>query len=123
MARRRGSGTDLLQLVAVAAAVVVGVSRERLQPRVVGLVHGARGQQRGVEPEVRPRREQVLQHLVHACATATTSTLVTHLFVQLGRSDHTLSINRPTKRGKEKSSSDKHCQCEKEVDDHLLACQ
>jgi hypothetical protein len=24
---------------------------------------------------------------------------------------------------KEKSSSDGHCQCEKEMDDHLLACQ
>jgi hypothetical protein len=34
-----------------------------------------------------------------------------------------LSINRPTKRGKEKSSSDGHCQYEKEMDDHLLACQ
>jgi hypothetical protein len=28
-----------------------------------------------------------------------------------------------TKRGKEKSQSDGHCQCEKEMDDHLLACQ
>jgi hypothetical protein len=37
--------------------------------------------------------------------------------------DHTLSINRPTKRGIEKSPSDGHCQCEKEMDDHLLACQ
>jgi hypothetical protein len=26
---------------------------------------------------------------------------------------HRLSINRPTKRGKEKSPSDGHCQCEK----------
>jgi hypothetical protein len=34
-----------------------------------------------------------------------------------------LSINRPTKRGKEKSPSDGHCQCEKKRDDHLLACQ
>jgi hypothetical protein len=25
--------------------------------------------------------------------------------------------------GKEKSPSDGHCQCEKEMDDHLLACQ
>jgi hypothetical protein len=33
-----------------------------------------------------------------------------------------LSINRPTKRGKENSPSDGHCQCEKEMDDHLLAC-
>jgi hypothetical protein len=32
-------------------------------------------------------------------------------------------INRPTKRGKEKSPSDGHCQREKEMDDHLLACQ
>jgi hypothetical protein len=37
------------------------------------------------------------------------------------RCDHRLSINRPTKREKEKSPSDG--QCEKEVDDHLLACQ
>jgi hypothetical protein len=29
----------------------------------------------------------------------------------------------PTKHGKEKSESDEHCQCEKEKDDHLLACQ
>jgi hypothetical protein len=36
---------------------------------------------------------------------------------------HRLSINRPTKRGREKSPSDGHCQCEKEMDDHLLACQ
>jgi hypothetical protein len=36
---------------------------------------------------------------------------------------HRLSINRPTKRGKEKSPSDGHCQCKKEIDDHLLACQ
>jgi hypothetical protein len=36
---------------------------------------------------------------------------------------HKHSINRPTKRGKEKSRSDGHCQCEKEIDDHLLACQ
>jgi hypothetical protein len=36
---------------------------------------------------------------------------------------HILSINRPTKCGKEKSPSDGHCQCEKEMDDHLLACQ
>jgi hypothetical protein len=36
---------------------------------------------------------------------------------------HRLSINRPTKRGKEKSPSDGHCQCEKEMDDHLLTCQ
>jgi hypothetical protein len=31
--------------------------------------------------------------------------------------DHRLSINRPTNRGKEKSPSDGHCQCEKEMDD------
>jgi hypothetical protein len=37
--------------------------------------------------------------------------------------NHRLSINRPTKRGKQKSPSDGHCQCEKEIDDHLLACQ
>jgi hypothetical protein len=29
--------------------------------------------------------------------------------------------NRPTKRGKEKSSSDGQCQLQKEMDDHLLA--
>jgi hypothetical protein len=33
------------------------------------------------------------------------------------------NINGPTKRGKEKSPSDGHCKCEKEMDDHLLACQ
>jgi hypothetical protein len=33
-----------------------------------------------------------------------------------------LSIDRPTKRGKEKSPSDGQCQCEKEMDNHLLAC-
>jgi hypothetical protein len=32
--------------------------------------------------------------------------------------NHRLSINRPPKRGKEKSSSDGHCQCEKGMDDH-----
>jgi hypothetical protein len=39
---------------------------------------------------------------------------------------HRLSINRPkktTKRGIENSRSDGHCQCEKEMEDHLLACQ
>jgi hypothetical protein len=36
---------------------------------------------------------------------------------------HRLSINTPTKRGKEQSSSDGHCQCEKEMDDNSLACQ
>jgi hypothetical protein len=33
--------------------------------------------------------------------------------------NHRLSINRPTKRGKEKSPSDGHCKCEKEMDDHF----
>jgi hypothetical protein len=42
--------------------------------------------------------------------------------VAVGR-DHRLSINRPTKRGKEKSRSDGHCQCEIEREDYLLACQ
>jgi hypothetical protein len=37
--------------------------------------------------------------------------------------NHRLSINRLTKRGKEMAPSDGHCQCEKEMDDHLLACQ
>jgi hypothetical protein len=37
--------------------------------------------------------------------------------------NHRLSINIPTKRGKEESPSDGHCQCEKEMDYHLLACQ
>jgi hypothetical protein len=32
---------------------------------------------------------------------------------------HRLSINRPTKRGKEKSPTR---QCEKKIDDHLVAC-
>jgi hypothetical protein len=36
---------------------------------------------------------------------------------------HRLSINSPTKRGKEKSPSDGHSQCKKEMEDHLLACQ
>jgi hypothetical protein len=36
---------------------------------------------------------------------------------------HRLSINRPIKCGKEKSPSDGHCHCEKEMDDHLVACQ
>jgi hypothetical protein len=36
---------------------------------------------------------------------------------------HRLSIDRLTKRGKEKSPSDGHCQCKKEMDDHLLASQ
>jgi hypothetical protein len=35
---------------------------------------------------------------------------------------HRLSINKPTKRRKEKSPSDGHCQCQKEIDGHLLAC-
>jgi hypothetical protein len=33
---------------------------------------------------------------------------------------HRLSINRPTKLGKEKSRSDEHCQCEKEMEENLL---
>jgi hypothetical protein len=37
--------------------------------------------------------------------------------------NHSLSINRPTKRGKEKSPTDEHCPCEIEMNDHLLACQ
>jgi hypothetical protein len=37
------------------------------------------------------------------------------------RIHHRLSINRPTKRGKERS--DGQCQFEKEMDDHLLQCQ
>jgi hypothetical protein len=37
--------------------------------------------------------------------------------------NHRLSINRPTKRGKEKFPSDRHCQCEKEMDNNLLARQ
>jgi hypothetical protein len=32
-------------------------------------------------------------------------------------------FNRPTKRGKEKSPSDECCQCERQMDVHLLACQ
>jgi hypothetical protein len=39
------------------------------------------------------------------------------------RSKHRFSINRPTKRGKEKYPSDGHCQCQKEMDEHSLACQ
>jgi hypothetical protein len=37
----------------------------------------------------------------------------------INRLYHRLSINRQTKRGKEKSPSDGHCQCEKEMDDYL----
>jgi hypothetical protein len=37
--------------------------------------------------------------------------------------DHRLSINRPTKREKDKFPSDGHCQCEKQMDNHLLAYQ
>jgi hypothetical protein len=37
--------------------------------------------------------------------------------------NHRLSINRPTKRAEEKSPTDGHCQCEKEMEEHLLACQ
>jgi hypothetical protein len=37
--------------------------------------------------------------------------------------DHRLSINRPTKRGKEKSLSNGHWQCQKEMGNHLMACQ
>jgi hypothetical protein len=37
--------------------------------------------------------------------------------------NHRLGINRPTKGGEEKCSSDGHCQCQKEMDDHLLVCQ
>jgi hypothetical protein len=36
---------------------------------------------------------------------------------------HRLSFKTPTTRRKEKSPSDGHCQCEIEMDDHLLACQ
>jgi hypothetical protein len=36
---------------------------------------------------------------------------------------HRLSIIRPSKPREEKSPSDGHCQCQKEIDDHLLACQ
>jgi hypothetical protein len=36
---------------------------------------------------------------------------------------HRHSINRPTKREKEKSPSDGHSQCEKEMVDNLIACQ
>jgi hypothetical protein len=36
---------------------------------------------------------------------------------------HRLSINRLTKRGKENSRSGGHCQCEKEMEDHLLLIQ
>jgi hypothetical protein len=33
------------------------------------------------------------------------------------------TMNRPTKRGKKKSPSDEHCQCQKDMDVHLLVCQ
>jgi hypothetical protein len=44
-------------------------------------------------------------------------------FHAIDRFVHRLSINRPTKRGKENSRSDGHCQFEKEMEEHLLACQ
>jgi hypothetical protein len=46
----------------------------------------------------------------------------TYLGINKVCNDHRLSISRPIKRVKEKSPSDGHCQCEKEIDDHLLAC-
>jgi hypothetical protein len=36
--------------------------------------------------------------------------------------NHRLSINSPAKSGKEKSPSEGHCQCQKKMDDLLLAC-
>jgi hypothetical protein len=42
---------------------------------------------------------------------------------QTAGSGHRLTINRLTKRGKEKSPSIGHCQCEKDMEDCLLACQ
>jgi hypothetical protein len=36
---------------------------------------------------------------------------------------HRLNMIIPTKRGKEKSPSNGHCQCQKEMDNHLLASQ
>jgi hypothetical protein len=32
-------------------------------------------------------------------------------------------MNRPTKRGKEKSPSNVLCQCQKKMDDYIQACQ
>jgi hypothetical protein len=37
--------------------------------------------------------------------------------------NHRLSVNRPTKRGREKSPSDGQCQCEKEMAVYSLACR
>jgi hypothetical protein len=52
---------------------------------------------------------------------------VSRVWYDLSRSrhytTHRLSINRPTKRGKENSRSDGHRQCEKEMEDYCLACQ
>jgi hypothetical protein len=45
---------------------------------------------------------------------------------KIDRTDFYWSYHRlvlTTKRGEEKSRSDGHCECEKEMDDHLLACQ
>jgi hypothetical protein len=42
------------------------------------------------------------------------------IIVQFVWFNHRLSIKVPTKRGKEKSPPDGHCQSEKERDDHLL---
>jgi hypothetical protein len=51
------------------------------------------------------------------------STLIYSAYFGLDSRERRLSIYRPTKRGKERSPSNGHCQCEKERDDHLLPCQ
>jgi hypothetical protein len=37
--------------------------------------------------------------------------------------NHRLSNNKPTKRGKDKSLTDGHYQCKKDMEDQLLTCQ
>jgi hypothetical protein len=55
--------------------------------------------------------------------TISNSEQIPYVCVKSVSNMHRLSNNRPTKRGKEKSPSDGHCQCQKEIDNHLLACQ
>jgi hypothetical protein len=47
---------------------------------------------------------------------------INRLNLMSGKSIDLVGINRPTKRGREKSPSDGHCKYEKEIEDHLLSC-
>jgi hypothetical protein len=51
------------------------------------------------------------------------STLIIFIYQHVNCLNHRLSIDRPTKRGKENSPSVGHCQCQKKMNDNLLACQ